>query len=109
MRRFSRRKFFAVSAGAAAYPRRLGAMGPADPTPSAAIGGKSRSEAALNIRTSSALMQSKRPAAPMQSNEEEDSLPNRIACYAKGLPQNRYGEVDPGAYNALLSAMKSGK
>jgi hypothetical protein len=45
----------------------------------------------------------------MTSNGEENSLPNRIACFAKGLPQNEFGEVRASAYEALLAAMKSGK
>jgi len=45
----------------------------------------------------------------MKSNGDEDGLPGRIGCYAKGLPQNRYGEVEPRAYESLLAAVKSGK
>ena len=45
----------------------------------------------------------------MVSNGDENNLPNRIACFAKGLPQNQFGEVESGAYDALLVAVKSGK
>jgi len=45
----------------------------------------------------------------MKSNGDEDSLPNRIACFAKGLPHNQHGEVEPAAYNALLAAIRSGR
>lgn len=129
MRRFmSRRRFFGAAAGAAALARGLNALPIKEstisnpPIPDSLIIGPTipdsasdeheavdRVQAALNIRTSAAAAQSKRPAVAMQSNGEEDSLPDRIACYAKGLPQNRYGEVDPAAYKALLSAVKSGK
>jgi hypothetical protein len=69
----------------------------------------SRTQAALGLRRQTAIDQSKRPTASMMSNGDEDSLPNRIACFAKGLPQNRFGEVEETAYDALLSAIKSGK
>jgi hypothetical protein len=69
----------------------------------------SRAQSALNLRKQTALAQSKRPLAPMISNGDEVALPNRIACFAKGLRQNQFGEVDPAAYNALLGAIKSGR
>ena len=69
----------------------------------------SRTRAAFEMRKKAALNQSQRPDVEMVANGDEDSLPYRIGCYAKGLPQNQYGEVDPAAYNALLAAIKSGK
>jgi hypothetical protein len=45
----------------------------------------------------------------MKSNGEEEALPSRIACFSKGLPKNQFGEVEPAAYLALLSAIRSGK
>ena len=68
-----------------------------------------RAQAAFELRKQTALTQSARPVASMIANGDEDSLPGRIACFAKGLHQNQFGEVDPAAYNALLAAIKSGK
>jgi len=68
-----------------------------------------RVQTALKIRQQAATRQSERAIALMNSNGDETSLPDRIACYSKGLPQNRYGEVDAKAYDALLAAMRSGK
>jgi hypothetical protein len=73
------------------------------------IGENFRAQAAFELRKQAALTQSKRPIAAMIANGDENSLPNRIACFVKGLPQNQFGEVDPAAYNALLAAIESGK
>jgi membrane-associated phospholipid phosphatase len=69
----------------------------------------SRTETTLELRKRTALVQSQRPLASMASNGDERVFPNRIGCYAKGLLQNQYGEVQPAAYDALLSAIKSGR
>ena len=34
-------------------------------------------------------------------------MPNRAACYTKGLPRTQFGEVDAAAYDAMLDAIKS--
>ncbi len=73
------------------------------------IGKNSRAQTAFELRKQAALTQSERPIAAMIANGDENSLPSRIACFVKGLPQNQFGEVDPAAYNALLAALKSGK
>lgn len=96
----NRRRFFAGALAAAPLVKALGdsrAEEIYDP----------RSQAALDLRKHSALEQSKRPIAPMKANGDEDSLPNRIACFAKGLPQDRFGNVDSKGYDALLAAVKS--
>jgi len=69
----------------------------------------SRLASALDRRTQAALLQSRRSIASAVTNGDEDSLPARIGSFAKGLPQNRYGEVLPSAYDALLTALKSGQ
>ncbi len=74
-----------------------------------AIVKNSRAQAAFELRKQAALAQSERPVAAMLANGDEDSLPKRIACFAKGLQQNQFGEVDAAAYNALLAAIKSQK
>jgi len=45
----------------------------------------------------------------MVANGDEESIPNHILCFAKGLPQNQFGEVEPTAYAKLLKAIRSGK
>jgi hypothetical protein len=45
----------------------------------------------------------------MTPNGDEATIPNWISCFTKGLPQNRYGEVQPAAYHALLKAIESRK
>jgi hypothetical protein len=99
---FTRRRFLAGAIAAAPLAGSLRALTPE-------IGGGSRAQAAFELRKQTALNQSQRPAAAMIANGDESSLPNRIACFAKGLPQNQFGEVDPAAYNSLLAAIKSGK
>src|ERR1700674_1139707 len=99
---FSRRSLFAGALGAFPLTRWLNTSSPA------AVG-DSRSEAAFELRQRTAMLQSKRPIASMAVNGDEGSLPKRIACYAKGLPRNQFGEVDAATYNALLVAIRSQK
>jgi len=99
---FTRRKFFGGALAVAPLARSLRLL-PLEES------GNSRSDAALALRQQVALQQSKRPVASMTANGDETSLPDWIACFTKGLPQNRLGEVEPGAYAALLAAMKSGQ
>jgi len=104
----SRRRFFGGMLAALSWPKFLRAS----PSESASISEKpkpKRIRAALKVRTQAALQQSSRPLASMKSNGDEDSFPNRIACYSKGLPHDPFGEVEPKAYNALLAAIRSGK
>lgn len=99
---FSRRELFAGAVGVAPLVRFLNLF-----TTQAVT--NSRARTALDLRTSAALSQSRRRLASMITNGDENSLPNRIGCFAKGLPQNRFGEVERGAYDALLTAIKSDK
>jgi hypothetical protein len=68
---------------------------------------KSRSQDSLAIRTNAASLQSSRKPASMAVNGDEDAVPNRAACFVKGLPQNQFAEVSPAAYDALLKAVRS--
>ena len=99
---FTRRSFLAGTLVSMPLARSLSAFTPE-------ITKNSRTQAAFDLRKQAALTQSERPIAAMIANGDENSLPNRIACFVKGLPQNQFGEVDPAAYNALLAAIKSGK
>lgn len=104
---FTRRGFLAGTLLAAPLARSLTSLTPTT-AENAPIEG-ARSQAAFELRKQAALAQSRRPTAAMISNGDEKALPNRIACFAKGLQQNQFGEVDPAAYNALLAAIQSGK
>ena len=42
------------------------------------------------------------------TNGDEERFPNKIGNYSKGLRHNAIGEVDPRAYEALISAIDSG-
>jgi hypothetical protein len=99
---FSRRNLFAGALVATPLARFLSALAPE-------LTESSRAQATFELRKRTALTQSKRPVASMVANGDENSLPNRIACFAKGLPQNQFGEVKPAAYDALLAAIRSGK
>ena len=98
---FSRRRFFATSLAAIPLPDFLGKLVP-EPVRNA------RLQRSLNLRIHAATLQAKRSIAPDNANRDESVLPWRIACYAKGLPQNQFGEVQTSAYDALLTAIKSG-
>ena len=43
------------------------------------------------------------------TNGDEQRYDTRIGNYSKGLPHNSFGEVNPAAYNRLLTAIQSGK
>src|SRR5438105_2834868 len=73
------------------------------------IGQKSRIETATELRQRLAVLQGKRPMSSMATNHDEEALPNRIACFSKGLSKNDNGEVQLAAYNGLLAAIQSGR
>lgn len=97
----SRRKFFAGALAAIPLPKSVTLA-------SAGSALSPRAQAAFETRRLAAVAQSTRPVASMKSNGDEDALPVRSGCFTKGLPQNRFGEVDPKAYDALLAAARSG-
>jgi hypothetical protein len=99
MLRFSRRSFFA-GVLSTPFARWLDAF-----VPERAV--TSRAQIALDLRKRSAFAQNERPISSMAANGEEDSLPNRIACFTKGLPRSQFGEVNASAYNVLLAAIRS--
>src|SRR5271157_1444952 len=99
---FTRRNFLAGAIVAAPLARSLSALTPE-------ILKDSRAQTAFELRKQAALTQSERRGATMIANGDENSLPSRIACFAKGLHQDQFGEVNPVAYDALLAAIKSGK
>lgn len=46
---------------------------------------------------------------PAQVTNQDEALPGFYASYAKGLPHNALGEVEPAAYQAFVVALRSGK
>src|SRR5208337_2785003 len=68
-----------------------------------------RTQSALQLRQHRALVQSNGPTALSTSNGDETAIPDWVSCFTKGLPQNRFGEVDARAYKSLLVAVDSGR
>jgi hypothetical protein len=97
---FTRRSLIAGALSAAPFARWLETIATGT-TPN------SRVQAAQDLRNRAAFNQSRRVISSMVANGDEDSVPNLVACFSKGLPRNQFGEVEPTAYRALLAAIKS--
>ena len=69
----------------------------------------SRLSRAYQVRRKAAEHAQSLGRAEGRANGDEDGLPRRIACYAKGLPHDRKGEPDLKAYELLLEALRSGE
>src|SRR5216684_3124144 len=69
---------------------------------------QTRRDAALAIRMTAAQNMASRPFPDHPTNGEEEAYSGYIASYAKALPHNDLGEVDPAAYRALLLALTTG-
>ncbi len=52
---------------------------------------------------------SNQPSLAFPTNGDEETYPNKIASYTKGLPHNERGEVELPAYTAFLKALTTGK
>ncbi|MEJ3747450.1 vanadium-dependent haloperoxidase [Actinomycetes bacterium KLBMP 9797] len=63
---------------------------------------------ARDVRVRAAEVEFARPVPPQVSNGEEIDYPY-IANYSKGLPHDRFGEVDRNAYRLLLRALSTGR
>jgi hypothetical protein len=72
-------------------------------------GDQPRREVAFRIRVKTAIAERDVPVPPQLDNGDESLYPTRIGNYSKGLPHNSIGEVDPNAYDALLTAAASGE
>jgi hypothetical protein len=68
----------------------------------------SRRARSYRIRHRAAIEERKIPTPRQISNGDEARYPNFIGNYSQGLPHNSIGEVDPTAYQALLTAVDSG-
>jgi hypothetical protein len=69
----------------------------------------SRRARAFRIRLRAAIAERNVPVPPQVDNGDERLYPSRIGNFSKGLPHNSIGEVDSGAYHALLTAVTSGE
>ena len=73
---------------------------------------EARRTQALQLRITTAQQQLRDPFPQPQPNGDEDRYANDVlglANFTKALPHNDLGEVDPGAYRALLRALQSGR
>ena len=71
---------------------------------------EARRTQALQLRITTAQQQLRDPFPQPQPNGDEDRYPIvGLATFTKALPHNTLGEVDPGAYRALLRALRSGR
>src|SRR5271165_3333417 len=104
---FTRRSLLAEALSAAPFARWFESIAAGVVLPSRELFTGNRAQAAYDLRDRAALRQSKRPVSSMAANGDEDSVPNFVACFTKGLPRNQFGEVQPAAYRALLGAIKS--
>src|SRR6476660_3832489 len=120
----SRRRFLGGLGGAAAVAAigtaagvavgtRIGQAGAEDDL--AAIGdaksaslAAQRREQAYKLRVEAAKYWLTQPLADHTTNGDEERYPSRIGSYTKGLPHNRFGEVDPYAWSTLIAALDSG-
>ncbi|MFY9826797.1 MAG: vanadium-dependent haloperoxidase [Thermoanaerobaculia bacterium] len=64
---------------------------------------------AFEVRVKAAQRERDLGAAAHLTNGEEESLPGRVACYSKGLPHDRNGNVDAKAYDIYLGALRSAR
>jgi hypothetical protein len=114
------RRSFLTSAGVGATAAAASAMGPAllmTGSARANEGGEdaddeeddARAERAFKIRVRAARRERSVPIPDQISNGDEREYDTFIGNYSQGLPHNNIGEVDRGAYEALLSAVRSGK
>jgi hypothetical protein len=68
-----------------------------------------RLDQAYALRVEAARRARDEGPALQTANGDEGRLPGLIACYSKGLPHNRLGEVDAQAYQLLRKALASGR
>jgi membrane-associated phospholipid phosphatase len=62
----------------------------------------------LKTRQQCALFQSRRAIPEHFNNGDEKLLPRRSGNFTKGFPHTQTGEVEPGRYETLLSALETG-
>jgi hypothetical protein len=98
----NRRRFLAAAGAAGVAPVLKGESG-GDPDLD------TRARAMYDIRMDAATVHLTEKAPVHAGNGDEGRYPSRIGNFSKGLPHDSYGEVDPNAYDSLISAVSSGK
>jgi hypothetical protein len=70
---------------------------------------RERAETALRIKTRNAQLQVRKPIPEHRNNGEEERFPDLVGQFHKGLPHNRFGKVELGAYSAFIRALSTGE
>ncbi len=78
------------------------------PAAAAALTPAQRRTAAYNCRVNAATYWKNQVAINHPVNGDEAAYPNRIGNYSKSMPHNSFGEVNPAAYQSLLTAIDTG-
>ena len=73
------------------------------------VGGSERADRSFQLRFNAASRERNVPIPPQVNNGDETRYPNFIGNFSQGLPHNNIGEVEPTAYDALLTAISTGK
>jgi hypothetical protein len=68
-----------------------------------------RGARAYAMRMAAARFENDAKTSPSVANGDEKELPSYVLMYSKGLPHNALGEATPGAYEALLRALRTGR
>ena len=97
--------FVAAVVGGGGTVLRPGDANAADPTPG---GRAARQMAAFRIRQAAAQAYLDEQEPLHRSNGDEARYPDKRASFAKTLPHNEAGEVDPEAFAAFVSVLSSG-
>jgi len=72
-------------------------------------GSPARAQKSFQLRVQAAAAERAVLTPRQMNNGDEARYDNFIGNYSQGLPHNSIGEVDPNAYAALLTAVRSGK
>jgi membrane-associated phospholipid phosphatase len=67
-----------------------------------------RRDACFKFRVDSATFNKNQALPDHTTNGDEALYPSKIGSYSKGLPHNRYGEVDSYAWSTFMAALNSG-
>src|SRR3989440_6938650 len=110
-RPLTRRTFLRSAGVGAAVASAAGAASPLllSETTQADNASPSRAQESFQIRGQAAAAERAVPTPRQMNNGDETRYHNFIGNYTQGLPHNGIGEVDPNAYAALLTAVRSGK
>jgi hypothetical protein len=103
----NRRRFLASAASAIGSAPILRAETPIKPADDPSV--DPRAQEMFDIRMNAATMHLTEKQPAHTGNGDEALYANRIGNYSKGLPHDAYGEVDPNAYNSLMTAITTTK